>query len=237
MLDYPEDFDTSAFPAGRRIAVSRTAGIWIAVSLFSILVCGIALPLVSMYQKVEPVVIYVDATHGTWEMIQDTVDTVPRKELPYYQMLQSSLVGVFAEKWFSISGTTSQNDLMWMRCNRATDCTGRMVNTLRDTGGCDLFCMSGDDLYKKFESTVAPLYEIAVSYGEVWRVNTRDISIEPYGDITTKSGNWVVHMRVRRVNQNSDFGVVAFVRVERNEKLYPQTLGYYIADFNAYKEQ
>ena len=30
-MAYPDDFDTSAFPAGKRIAVSRTAGIWVMV--------------------------------------------------------------------------------------------------------------------------------------------------------------------------------------------------------------
>ena len=234
-MDYPDDFNTSAFPAGRQIAISRTMGIWVAVSMFLIVVCAIALPWIQRNQKIDPAVVYVDGARGQWELIQNRpLDANPGQDLPYYYTVQRALVGVFTKKWFTISGTRESNDLMWAKCGRTNECSERVLNAFPNKNGCDIFCMAGDDLYKDFTINILPTYETAISFGERWRVNPARIDIEPNGDISSRGGQWIVRTRV--YSNNGEFDIVAYVNVERNETYYPQTLGYYVSDFNAYRE-
>ena len=234
-MDYPDDFNTSAFPAGKLLAVSRNVGIWIAVSLFLIIVCAISLPWILHNQKIDPLVIYVDGSHGQWELVPNgALGENLHQDWSYYYATQRALVGTFTKKWFTISSSRELNDAMWARCNRATECGDRGINAFPYQDGCDIFCMAGDEVYKKFTSNVLPIYETAISFGERWRVNPSRISIEPTGGITTRGGTWIVRTRV--YSNNGEFDIVAYVGVARNESVYPQTLGYYVSEFNAYRE-
>ena len=94
--------------------------------------------------------------------------------------------------------------------------------------------MAGEDLYKNFTENVLPTYETAISFGEKWRVNPSRIDIEPTDNITSKGGTWIVRTRV--YSNNGEFDIVAYIDVARNESVYPQTLGYYVSGFNAYRE-
>ena len=40
-----------------------------------------------------------------------------------------------------------------------------------------------------------------------------------------------------RSNLNGDFDVIAYVKIARDAQRYPQTLGFYVAEFNAFREQ
>ncbi len=232
---YPDDFDTSAFPAGRLVAASRTLGIWIAVSLFLIAICAIALPWIRMNQKIDPLVIYVDGANGQWELVPNgQIKMNLHQDWTYYYATQRALVGIFTKKWFTISNNSESNDKMWARCARTSECNERVLNAFPNKDGCDIFCMSGEDLYKKFTTNVLPTYETAISFGERWRISPSRLDIKPSGNITANGGTWVVRSRV--YSNNGEFDIVAYVVVARNEAYYPQTLGYYVSEFNAYRE-
>jgi hypothetical protein len=56
----------------------------------------------------------------------------------------------------------------------------------------------------------------------------------PIGEIKDIGGTWQVRATII-TNASQQIDILAYAKVERNQDLYPQTLGYYIADFNAYK--
>ena len=58
----------------------------------------------------------------------------------------------------------------------------------------------------------------------------------PSGKITKDGGTWIVRTSVRS-NLNGDFDVIAYVKIARDMERYPQTLGFYVTEFNAYREQ
>lgn len=231
-MDYPENFDTQAFPAGKRIAVSRFAGICTMVSLFLIAVSCVALLWFVKHRKIEPSIIYINPNRGIWEMVgkRNTV-----KNIEYYYSAQQSLVGVFTEKWFTISPDSTINENLWGACNPEL-CKERTVRTLRNTTKCELYCMSGTTMYNKFRSSVLPLYETSVSFGERWTPDMHSITISPNTEITENGGVWAVKVSVQS-NLNGIFNVLAYAQVERDMARYPQTLGYYISDFNSYRIQ
>ena len=109
-MAYPDDFDTSAFPAWKRIALSRTAGVWVMVAFFLIILLCIAIPWVVQNEVIEPFVIYVDAPHGKWELVgrQNQKQTIP-----YYIAMQRAVVGIFVQEWFSLSGNQEKNVDHW----------------------------------------------------------------------------------------------------------------------------
>ncbi|MBO4480658.1 MAG: hypothetical protein J5742_03490 [Alphaproteobacteria bacterium] len=232
-MDYPEDFETSAFPAGKRIAVSRTAGIWIFVSFLLILFCCVAIPWIIQNRTIEPFIIYVDGANGKWELLgQQKI----RQPVPYYTSMQRALVGVFTERWFTLSDNPEMNEARWNTCNRETVCANRVETTLRRNMECNIFCLAEENLYRSFADDVVPLYQSFAALGERWYVNPSRIIVTPNGNITKDGGNWIARARVRS-SIHGDFQIIAYIRIERDVKLYPQTLGYYVADFNAYREQ
>lgn len=232
-MDYPDDFNTSAFPAGKRIAVSRAAGIWSIIAFLLIIAGCIALPWLCKNRTINPFVIYVNSASGDWELVgRKSV----QKDIPYYQSVQRALVGIFTEKWFTISGNGTKNALNWDQCNRETVCSRRIPSTFAQNEGCDIYCLSGQGMYQKFSSDVLPLYQMYESNGERWYIDPEKIQMSPFGGVIgPEGGTWVVHARVRS-SINGDFSVVAYVKVAKDVTRYPQTLGYYVASFNSYKE-
>ena len=104
---YPDDFDTSAFVAGKRIALSRTGAVWVMVSFFLVIACCVALPWLQKNMRINPFVIHVNGPRGMWHLIgHDTMEL----DIPYYQSIQRAVVGVFTQKWFTISGDENQNE-------------------------------------------------------------------------------------------------------------------------------
>lgn len=99
---------------------------------------------------------------------------------------------------------------------------------------CSLFCTSGEEVFSDFIYNVVPEYQERVSAGERWIVDKTTIQIEPAGQIKETGGTWRLSAKIQS-NVSGDINVIAFVKVARNMSSYPQTLGYYIADFNAYK--
>lgn len=232
-MDYPDDFDTSAFPAGKRIAVSRTAGIWVMISFLVIIIICFALPWIQRLRTIEPFVIYVNGSHGFWELVGH--QSVKQQE-PYYKSIQRALAGTFTEKWFTLSDDATINAEHWGSCNRTTVCANRIENTLYNNIGCDLYCLMDDSLYQNFVKNIVPMYQTSASFGERWYVNPTKIYARPNGDITETQGSWVVQAHVRSTI-NGEFDVIAYVQIGYNIELYPQTLGYYVSGFNAYREQ
>ncbi|MBO4582478.1 MAG: hypothetical protein J5714_00270 [Alphaproteobacteria bacterium] len=235
-MDYPEDFDTPAFPAGRRIALSRTIGVWVLVAFFLVIACCIALPWLQNSRTVSPYVIYVDGMRGRWEMVGQVR---PNIVVPYYDSMQRAIAGIFTKKWFTISDNPNLNSKNWAQCDRTADCTDQISNTFETSSGCDLYCMAGDNMFRNFTEKVLPIYRSYESVGQRWYVDPNKITISSgdRGKIAGKDGGtWVVRARVRS-NLNGDFDVIAYVKIARDVERYPQTLGFYVTDFKAYREQ
>ena len=232
-MDYPENFDTQAFPSGKRVALSRFAGICTMVSLFLIIVMCVALLWIIKLRKIDPTIIYINPDRGVWEVVGKNQST---KSVEYYYSVQQSLVGVFTQKWFTISTNPEINENLWTACNREMDCSKRVERTFRNTTKCELYCISSDSMYNKFKSSVLPLYEINVSFGERWMPSMRTLSVSPSGHITEDGGTWLVRINVQS-NIKGTFSVLAYAKVGRDVNRYPQTLGYYISDFNSYRVQ
>lgn len=58
--------------------------------------------------------------------------------------------------------------------------------------------------------------------------------MEPADNITANGGTWRITATVQS-NISGAIDIIAFAKIARNTSSYPQTLGYYVADFNAYK--
>ncbi len=232
-MDYPEDFDTSAFPAGRRIALSRTVGIWIAISLFLVVCCCVAIPWLIKNRTIDPFVIYVNAPVGEWRLIGRSEN---RRALPYYDTIQRALIGVFAENWFNISSDIDKNDLIWsQQCNRVEVCNTRVPTAQGSSTECGIYCLADEEVYQNFKTKILPLYQTIADAGETWDLDTKKLIIMPSGASTANGGVWTLRGRVFS-NRSGVFNIVAYVTVAKDIEKYPQTLGFYIRDFKAYRE-
>lgn len=230
-MDYPEDFNTSAFPAGRRVALSRTVGIWIAVSLFLIVFGCIAIPWLIKNRTIDPFVIYVDAPVGEWRLVGRS-DI--KRSLTYYDAVQRSVVGIFAENWFAVNSDMDINDANWAQCNRTQVCDTRIPTSSAGAQECGIYCLAGEELYQNFKTKVLPIHQAIADLGETWSLNAKTLMVMPVGSATPAGGVWKVRGHVS--GRTEAFDVIAYVTVARNLEKYPQTFGFYVSDFKAYRE-
>ena len=229
-MDYPGGFEVPAFPAGKRIVVSRIMSVaTMVVFLLIAFVCGMIL----WAQKsvtVHPFLVSVNHLTGQWEIIGHQHDEI--KEVSTTRTLQESVIAKFMRNWFLVT-TDEVNTLLWQSCDRATECNPKNKTGV-DTGKCAIYCIAGDEIFNRFIQDVVPIYQISVMAGEMLGLQMSSLQILPIGTISESGGMW----QIRAVIESSlakPINILAYAQVERNLDLYPQTLGYFVSDFNAYK--
>ena len=228
-MDYPNKFDTPAFPAGKSIALSRSVSVWISIALFLIVcMCGFIL-LGIHYRSNYPFLISVDPFTDEWTVVAYP-DKDSAEKIKQYQIVQEKLVSDFVTNWFTISGDKNINDLLWQKCS-TDECNGPEQFAPGNIK-CALSCQSDESLFAQFSEKILPEYHARFTQGpEQWRVGNKDIKFDT---INEDGGRWQVYADVYS-NINGRFKILAFVNVARDTGTHPSTLGYYVQDFNSYR--
>lgn len=228
-MDYPNSFETPAFPAGKRIAVSRVFSVGV-VALFFLIICVCGLLMwVRDGATIEPFIISIDSVTGAWSIVGH-----PHGQMAYSatRTMQESVIANFTRDWFTI-GTDAENDALWKTCERESQCMSDNAPARIDKT-CAIYCASGDEVFNSFILNVVPTWvDIADASGRM-TVDTTSIQILPIGQISTNGGMWTVRAKLS-TSFGGDMQIIAFAKVARRTSVYPRTLGYYIVDFNAYR--
>jgi hypothetical protein len=230
-LQYPDGFNTPVFPAGKTIAVSRAMAIAVMVTFFLIIcMCGLLLWAKKSVQ-IHPFLISVNDITGQWEVIGHQHGA--QQQMTSTRALQESVIGKFIRNWFLITDNDNFNTDIWSSCDRETECN---PNDKRYAGAdkCNIYCITSQEVYDTFSKHLQPLYQSYFDEGVTWQPNMRTLRMIPIGEIKDIGGTWQVRATII-TNASQQIDILAYAKVERNQDLYPQTLGYYIADFNAYK--
>ena len=231
-MDYPNGFDVPSFPAGKRLAVARVAGVaTMIVFLLIIFVCGM-LGWAQRVSKVHPFLISVNNVTGKWEIIGHQHSEI--KQLSAMQTLQEATVGKFIRNWFLIADKPKVNNAIWQSCNRSEQCNPQ-TKSGEDDGKCALYCLISDDLYDDFTNIVLPNYQDRARNGETWAANLSAMKLSPIGVITADGGVWQINVQIISSKTSTPIDVLAYAKVSRDMSLYPQTLGFYVTEFDAYK--
>lgn len=231
-MEYPSNFETPTFPAGKRIAVSRFMAVGISVLfLLIVFMCGIIF-WTSRSKSIDPFIVTMDNITGNWVVIGHSHGNAPI-EYSARRALQESIVGKFAANWFTISAEESVNEALWKTCDRTKDCVGENTPAYGNNE-CAIYCTSGEDLFSTFIYDVIPEYQSRFANGERFVMDKASIQIDPVGEISDNGGTWRVIATVQS-NLSGNLEIMAFAKVARSTISYPKTMGYYVADFNAYK--
>jgi len=234
-VEYPGNFDTPAFPAGKRIAVTRTTGIGImGAGLLIICLCGL-ISWGAKSMRLDPFLIANDSITGQWTVIGRSLS-----RNPYYSIsrtMQEAVAINFMQSWFHISDVADRNEPVWRECP-ANECTGAETMTYNQRA-CAISCTASQKLYEHFTKGVVPEYKARALAGETWGVLPGSIQISPVAGVFNEKvdGNgttWRIEASVWS-NINAIFNIVAFVRVAQKVDEYPMTMGYYVEDFNSYR--
>ncbi|MFQ6739646.1 MAG: VirB8/TrbF family protein [Alphaproteobacteria bacterium] len=225
MLKYPDDFNTPAFPAGKPVAISRFMGIALAV-VFILIMCSAGLVVwASKSRSIHPFLIYINRLTGQWIVVSHQHG---QKSVTRARALQESLIYDFTNNWFTIYPDDKKNEIMWSKCDRRTGCVQRGKLNLR----CALYCDMADDMFEKFQTNVMPQYDMRYKSGERW--NMVSWVATPVFVVNDNGGNWTVYARINS-NISGTFNIIAYVSVGYDIALHPNTMGYYVQSFNAYK--
>lgn len=180
-------------------------------------------------RKLEPFMISIDNHTGVWSLVGHGDWVI---DYSVAQTMQESVVGQYVKTWLTISENTDENIAAWGKCSREECVSGDGL--LYGGRRCALYCQSGNDIYNRFIYNVMNDYTARAAAGDSWTVDTSRLEIMPAGPITDAGGTWHVHATVQS-KINDDFEVEIFVKVARNMENFPATMGYYVADFNAYR--
>lgn len=181
--------------------------------------------------RIHPFLISIDNMTGGWAIVGHDHG---RKTVSATQSLQESVVGNFVRDWLFISDDAAANDAIWRTCDRTADCGTGDSAGLRAGRECAIYCTTSDDVFSRFVYDVIPDYQERAAVGERWNVDIDTMNITPTDDVADAGGTWRVMVSVVS-NISAPMDVIAYVKVARNVKLYPRTLGFYVVDFNAYK--
>ncbi|MBO4626183.1 MAG: hypothetical protein J5679_02830 [Alphaproteobacteria bacterium] len=229
-MNYPDDFNVPTFTAGKSIAVSRVMGIGIMTGFLLIICLCIFVVWAVRSTHVEPYILATGGINDQWTIIKPGSEQ-PTIEMTGKQVIQESLVWKFVQQWFSISPNTDENKNMWQTSCERSKCENTNISNV-----CGLFCSTGDSLFLRFKNDILPTYEKLATAHEYWTPVINSIRITPVGTITEFGGTWRIQMMVKR-GKNETLDVLAYAKVANDPKTHinAKTLGYYIADFNAYR--
>ncbi|MCL2331193.1 MAG: hypothetical protein FWC61_01475 [Proteobacteria bacterium] len=226
-MDYPNDFDTDIFPGSRRLAVARTMAIWSGIAFFLIVVlCGLVL-WSAHNLRMNPFLISVNPASGEWTVI--TEDGTAADGYTATHAMQEYALGNFARRWFSISKEDAENDARWCRCE-PSDCAR---NTAAGRPPCLICCAAGAELFRRFSTDVAADYRARAARGETWTLDEDSLEMHPDSDITLAGGLWHLSAVVES-NKSGGIRIEAYARIARDPNNFPLSMGFYVADFNAY---
>ncbi len=226
-MNYPDDYNVPTFAAGKSIAVSRAMGIGIMSGfLIIIFLCGLLIWTIRS-ARVEPYILSTGGTNDEWMVIKPG-DTQLKLEMTHDQVIQESLVWKFIQDWFTISSDADTNEEAWDTSCARTDCY-----TTDGSTPCKLYCVTSDGLFTRFKENILPTYLALFESKEFWTPEKNNIRIAPVGTIGIAGGTWRIQVPV--LTNNGTMDIMAYVKVARDIKAYPNTMGYHIADFNAYR--
>jgi len=227
-MDYPNNFNIPAFPEARKIAFSRVVTIWYSIAFFIIISLAGLLFLTIESMRIAPYMIAIDEITGEWSVISETPRV--RAAVPVNMAVQESVVFNFARLWFQITGDAETNEVNWCECNRVTCANTQATNGV---GQCTLCCTADARLHNRFINDIVPLYRIRFQYGERRWIRPESVIISPVGRPNDAGGTWRV-MATLSSNVSPARNLEIYVRIGRNENLFPTTLGYFVMDFNAF---
>ena len=228
---YPDGFDTPVFPAGKTLAVSRAMSIGTMV-VFFLIVCMCAVLLWAKKSiQVHPFLVSVNDVTGQWEVIGHQHDN--HVQMTADRTLQESVLGNFVRTWFSVAESSEYNSDVWSECDRKTQCN---PNNKQYVGNekCVIYCISSDNVYDTFVSSVMPVHWEHFNQNDFWRPDMSMTVFTPIGEITENGGVWQIRATVYS-NLSVPVEILAYAQINRDKDIYPKTMGYYVADFNAYK--
>jgi len=229
-LDYPNDFNVPAFPAGKSVALARSVSVWISVMFFLIVVaCGFLLLSIHLRGNF-PFLISINPITEDWTVVAYPGEQT--KPIPQYQYIQEKLVHDFVKDWFTISDNTNTNEKLWKKCSTNECKNPEQFNPNNKI--CAISCKSDATVFVDFETKVLPNYKARIAEAhEKWSISPKGILINQ-NLVSENSSRWQVQAVVNS-SVFGDFKVFIFVDVERDVDLYPATFGYYIKQFNAYR--
>ena len=227
-MNYPNEFDTPTFPAGKAIALSRGVSIWtLIISFLIICACGLMLLLIRAKNNY-PFLISTDPYTSDWSVVAypEQKRTISLKEI-----VQENLVRRYVENWFSIYKNDFVNDSLWSECSDA-DCEKPEQYDPKNKK-CALFCSSDTELFEQFTKKIVPEYRARIEQNsETMRVVSQFIT-PPVSEKNTPNvwqSSAIVDSSVY-----GRFSVLVFMELGKADGKYPATLGYYVKDFNSYR--
>lgn len=232
-MNYPADFDSPTFPAGRKVVSSRIMGIVIMVVFLLIMITTGLLIWAQQSIKTHPFLVSINDITGQWTIVGH--DHEQMVTLSAAQSMQESVLTRFIQYWFWISASDIANSARWRECDLVSDCgLATEKKGIDIEGDCAIYCLTGNGLYSEFSQKVLPNYQIIKDQGNTWMVDESTLVLTPIGTIGNNGGVWQVRVTVYQ-NDRDAIEVLGYARIGHTKGEYQKNLGYHVVEFNAYK--
>lgn len=243
-MEYPSDFDTPTFPAGRRLALLRFVSIGtMVIFLLIFIMCGVVLWARNSIQ-IHPFLISINNITGQWTVVghqhgdMHTIDGM--------QSIQESVIGRFIRDWFRVSNNPNVNDFTWATPPEDFQCTWDN-DTRSDSGiGTDgfmriqnnynLYCLSAPSVRNMFLEDIVPAHRDLYAQGDFQSVDMSTLQLMsiPVQSSSQMYALWQATFTIR-TQKSGPISVLAYIQLSFDFDTYPKTFGFYVSEFNAYK--
>ena len=222
-MEYPDDFDTIAFPFGKSLSLIRVVSIWISMLFVVIIFLSVLIVWSSRSDRLKPYVLSTDADTQRLILVSNQEDI---KEDLSERIIQEYLIVKFLNNWFNVSSKNLENTI-WKKCER-DECS---LENLSDR--CAIYCETSEELYSKFNNINIPNYTALLESSDKWALDKDSLDIKPFGKITNSYGMWIIKGIVKTSFEKIKF--IGFLTILRSNNLYQKNLGFYVQNFNSYR--
>ena len=230
-MEYPADFETSGFPAGKVLATNRVVATCIVlVVCLIVIMCGMLL-WTQRSIRVHPFLVSVDSVTGQWSIIGHQHGDY--KIIKNNHSLAESVIARFVKYRFSISNNDSVNETIWQSCDLEKDCSlaAHQKNSIIAPDKCGLFCTTNKKVFDEFTANVMPVYKQYAIANDVRTVDVSSMSFRLLHGLVFQ-----VQFTIRSTLYG-DMKILGYAVLNRDTARYPYSLGYYVSSFSAYRVQ
>ncbi len=228
-LNYPDNYQTSAFVAGKKLAISRLMAIWTLIAFFiAICLCGILI-WTTRSKNTDPFLIATNPDSGLWTVVGSTNT---KNEKSIYYTMQEALIAHTIKDWFTIDPRATVNEKTWQKCELSF-CSDEN-NFVFGSKKCAIYCSVSSAIFSEFQDNVLPKNIIKQNNSEIWTINEQNLDITRTSIIDEKGGNWLANGTIVSAS-GEEINVKIFITVKNDIVNFPQTMGFYITEFNAYR--
>jgi hypothetical protein len=222
-MEYPQSYFNRMFGEMRSLELARRFAIYSGALLFLAICVAAAIFWAHRSQSAKPYFLYA-SPDGEWLVYSEGGGA--EAAMHWSRLIQESVAVNYASAYFRVSGNpVYNNNVLWRKCDDGCD-GDQIKNSL---------CCAGDKrAFEYFLKNILPGWQERFKSGET--LDLENIAAAPIGEASERGGFWRLTGDLVS-NKSRTKKITGFVKIDRGQGVRPETLGFYVSEFNWYPDR